>query len=97
MTAHTKRTNKTIPLPSDYVPKLEDVMDAIREDRQRQIDAGSEYYPMNEVRVKQTAENTMVAHSITPIASDKDTEPMDFNELIQAGIDEGILPEFTGS
>jgi hypothetical protein len=76
--AHARRTTKTIPLPSDYVPKLEDLMDAIREDRQQEIDAGIEYYPMSEKRVQEAAELTLVATKIKVVAEETNVFDMPF-------------------
>jgi hypothetical protein len=46
---------------------LDDVLEAVREDRQKDIDAGREYYPMNEARTRAAAGRVEVAAKVTVV------------------------------
>lgn len=91
--------NKSKQQPQTGTFSLDEVMEAVREDRQKDIDAGREYYPMNEVRTRAAAENTEAVTKITIINNNdsrsptEEASPMEYSELLQAGIDEGILSE----
>jgi hypothetical protein len=94
-----RTVNKSKQQPQTGTFSLDEVMEAVREDRQKDIDAGREYYPMNEARTRAAAENTEAVTKIT-IINDNDSRspteeasPMEYSELLQAGIDEGILSE----
>lgn len=97
--------NKSKQQPQTGTFSLDEVMEAVREDRQKDIDAGREYYPMNEARTRAAAENTEAVTKIT-IINDNDSSPandshspteeaspMEYSELLQAGVDEGILAD----
>jgi hypothetical protein len=94
-----RTVNKSKQQPQTGTFSLDEVMEAVREDRQKDIDAGREYYPMNEERTRVAAERTEAVTKIT-IINDNDSHspteealPMEYSELLQAGIDEGILSE----
>ena len=75
-----------INLSFERITKLMDSVERIR---------GSNRKHMAKKRAETPADDSPKGESTeTPVVEEEqDTEPMDFNELIQAGVEEGILPE----
>ena len=59
--------NKSKQQPQTGTFSLNEVMEAVREDRQKDIDAGREYYPMNEARTRAAAHRVAIAVKIALI------------------------------
>jgi hypothetical protein len=90
------RAKPTKKQPQTGTFTLDDVMEAVREDRQKDIEAGREYYPMNEERTRVAAGRVEVAAKVAIVEGaerQEETSPMDYSELLQAGIEGGILAD----